>query len=92
MNADNFTLSRRQFDMLSSLAMKKDFHEPDKSIMNKLISLGCVSGSNITPQGMTALEPYRAKRAVFIVAGFVTITLNTPKPLIFNTILNLNPE
>ena len=36
--------------------------------------------------GMEALEPYRAKRAVFIAAGFgsrmVPITLNTPKPLV----------
>ena len=86
MNADNFMLSREQFDILSALAMKKDFNEPDKSVISELISMGYVSGSEITPQGMAALEPYRAKRAVFIAAGFgsrlVPITLNTPKPLI----------
>ena len=35
---------------------------------------------------MSALEPYRAKRAIFIAAGFgsrmVPITFNTPKPLV----------
>ncbi|GHT66606.1 hypothetical protein FACS1894110_10580 [Spirochaetia bacterium] len=39
-----------------------------------------------TDADIAALEPYRAKRAVFIAAGFgsrmVPITLNTPKPLI----------
>ena len=40
----------------------------------------------ITDKGLETLEPYRAKRAVFIAAGFgsrmVPITLNTPKPLV----------
>lgn len=40
----------------------------------------------ITEFGKKALEPYRAKRAIFIAAGFgsrmVPITLNTPKPLV----------
>ena len=40
----------------------------------------------ITNEGVTALEPYRCKRAIFIAAGFgkrlVPITLNTPKPLV----------
>ena len=35
---------------------------------------------------MAALEPYRAKRAVFLAAGFgsrlLPVTLNTPKPLV----------
>lgn len=47
---------------------------------------GLLSGTTITPQGVSALEPYRVKRAVFIAAGFgsrlVPITLNTPKPLV----------
>ena len=40
----------------------------------------------ITPAGLTALEPFKVKRAVFIAAGFgtrlVPITFNTPKPLV----------
>jgi CTP:phosphocholine cytidylyltransferase-like protein len=40
----------------------------------------------ISPRGIQALEPFRAKRAVFLAAGFgsrlVPITLNTPKSLV----------
>lgn len=40
----------------------------------------------ITKKGISALEPYRVKRAIFLAAGFgsrlVPITLNTPKPLV----------
>ncbi len=40
----------------------------------------------ILPAGLSALEPYRVRRAVFLAAGFgsrmVPITLNTPKPLV----------
>jgi CTP:phosphocholine cytidylyltransferase-like protein len=40
----------------------------------------------ISPRGIQALEPFRAKRAVFLAAGFgsrlAPITLNTPKSLV----------
>ena len=40
----------------------------------------------LTEEGILALEPYRAKRAIFLAAGFgerlIPITLNTPKPLV----------
>ena len=40
----------------------------------------------ITDEGLASLEPYRAKRAVFIAAGFgsrlAPVTLDTPKPLV----------
>lgn len=40
----------------------------------------------IADDGLQALEPYRAKRAVLVAAGFgsrmVPVTLNTPKPLV----------
>ena len=43
-------------------------------------------GVKLRSEGYEALEPYRAKRAVFIAAGFgsrlLPITLNTPKPLV----------
>lgn len=43
-------------------------------------------GGHITDGGLSALEPYRVRRAVFIAAGFgsrlVPITFNTPKPLV----------
>ena len=47
---------------------------------------GFVKDGTVTSAGLSALEPYRVKRIVFIAAGFgtrlVPITLNTPKPLV----------
>ena len=50
----------------------------DKSLIDK--------NNTITEKGISTLEPYRVKRAIFLAAGFgsrlVPITLNTPKPLV----------
>lgn len=55
-------------------------------VMKELSEAGYIENGRITVDGMEALEPYRAKRAIFIAAGFgtrlVPITLNTPKPLV----------
>ena len=55
-------------------------------IVKSLTDGGYMEDGMITEKGLEALEPYRVKRAVFIVAGFgsrlVPITLNTPKPLV----------
>lgn len=91
-------LSRKQFDLLvmaSESAVKSQREAAarlDCSVgtVNKVISelteRGYLSDGKITNAGIDALEPYRAKRAVFIAAGFgsrmVPITLNTPKPLV----------
>lgn len=92
-------LTRKQFDILSALATAK---EPltqrqleDKTghslgTINKVVKefseAGLVENGAITPAGIDALEPYRAKKAIFIAAGFgtrlVPVTLNTPKPLV----------
>lgn len=54
--------------------------------LKELTDCGYVSDGMITPNGIDVLEPYRAKRAVFVAAGFgsrlVPVTLNTPKPLV----------
>ena len=54
--------------------------------ISTLSDLGYVSERRVTDEGLDALEPFRAKRAVLIAAGFgsrmVPITLNTPKPLV----------
>lgn len=55
--------------------------------INELMKEGFIDKENlITKEGLTWLEKYRVKRAVFLAAGFgsrlVPITLNTPKPLV----------
>ena len=92
-------LSRKQFDILVALAESNEVlsqrdleKETGYSLgtinraVKELTEAGYVSEGKITNQGLAALEPYRAKRAVFIAAGFgsrlVPITFNTPKPLV----------
>lgn len=92
-------LTRKQFDILEVLATeKKAFSQRDlekktsyslgtiNRIVKELMALCYVSDGKITEKGMQALEPYQAKRAIFIAAGFgsrlAPITLNTPKPLV----------
>ena len=93
------TLSRKQFDILEVLATSgKQLSQRNlekvtgyslgtvNKAVKELISLGLIANGSITNNGINALEPYRAKRAIFIAAGFgsrlVPITFNTPKPLV----------
>lgn len=95
----NQTLTRKQFDILSILAEEKGTLSQrqlgEKSghslgtvnrVMQELTELQYVTEGEITGAGISALEHYRAKRAIFIAAGFgsrlVPITFNTPKPLV----------
>lgn len=92
-------LSRKQFDILEVLATAgaplSQRQIEDKvtyslatinRVMKELTELRYVCDGTITTEGINALEPYRAKRAIFIAAGFgsrlVPVTLNTPKPLV----------
>lgn len=92
-------LTRKQFDILEVLATTKralsqrELEEETKyslgtinRTVKELTELGYMEDGAITNSGINALEPYRAKRAVFIAAGFgsrmVPITFNTPKPLV----------
>ena len=92
-------LNRKQFDILETLAVNKisftqrrleELTRYSLGTINKTIKelseFGFVSEGAITSAGLSALEPYKVKRAVFIAAGFgsrlVPITLNTPKPLV----------
>ena len=92
-------LTRKQFDVLEALATsnesltqrqleEKTGHSLGtvNRILKELSEVGYVENSTITNSGVNALEPYRAKRAIFIAAGFgtrlVPITFNTPKPLV----------
>lgn len=93
------SLTRKQFDVLEKMASENDaLSQRDlekltghslgtiNRVIKELTDLGFVSNGSITDVGLNALEPYRAKRAVFIAAGFgsrlVPITFNTPKPLV----------
>lgn len=95
----NQTLTRKQFDILSLLAEEKSTQSQRQlgektghslgtvnRVMQELTELQYVADGEITNAGISALEPYRAKRAIFIAAGFgsrlVPITFNTPKPLV----------
>lgn len=92
-------ITRKQFDVLVALATSKvvmtqrDLEKATgyslgtiNKTMRELVELRYVEDGVITNTGMNALEPYRAKRAIFIAAGFgsrlAPITFNTPKPLI----------
>ena len=92
-------LTRKQFDVLEVLATHPGpltQRELEKltghslgtvnRVLKNLTEEGLVSDGCITTDGVNALEPYRAKRAIFIAAGFgtrlVPITFNTPKPLV----------
>lgn len=92
-------LTRKQFDILEALATAKGILTQRKleeqtghslgtinRVMKELTELGYAENGRITNSGVNALEPYRAKRAIFVAAGFgtrlVPITFNTPKPLV----------
>lgn len=89
------TLTKIMFDVLAA-ATGENFDEELKKYgyslaeiektTDELMKKGYLSNGKCTQEGLSALEPYRVKRAVFIAAGFgsrlVPVTLNTPKPLV----------
>ncbi len=92
-------LTRKQFDILEllitekqSLSQRQIEERLNVSLgtvnrtMKELTDLGYVEDGAITNAGINTMEAYRAKRAIFIAAGFgsrlVPVTLNTPKPLV----------
>ncbi|MBQ1377292.1 MAG: winged helix-turn-helix transcriptional regulator, partial [Lachnospiraceae bacterium] len=95
----NMAFTRKQFDILETLIEKGEAlsqRELEKitghslgvvnRIVRELTEAGFISEGRVTNEGINAMEPYRARRAVFIAAGFgtrlVPITFNTPKPLV----------
>ncbi len=92
-------ITRKQFDVLKALITNNapmSQRELEKAtgyslgtvnrVIKELSELSYIRAGQITSHGAEALEPYRAKRAVFFAAGFgsrmVPITFNTPKPLV----------
>ena len=93
------TLTRKQFDILEkvitsdTVLSQRDLEKNTgyslgtvNKTVKELTDLGYLENGSVTAKGIDALEPYRAKRAIFIAAGFgsrmVPITFNTPKPLV----------
>lgn len=92
-------LTRKQFDILSTLALEAEALTQRQleaktgyslgtinKAMKELVDAGLICDGEVSAKGLAALEPYRAKKAIFIAAGFgtrlVPVTLNTPKPLV----------
>ena len=92
-------LTRKQFNLLVALPLEKpslsqeelaekigSSPEEVSRLLDELSALGYIESGVISESGLEALEPYRAKRAILIAAGFgsrmLPITINTPKPLV----------
>ena len=92
-------LTRKEFSILAALAETEENLSQRalssrtgfslgtvNQIVRSLAERGLMQDGQITREGTEALQPYRAKRAVFIAAGFgsrlVPVTLDMPKPLV----------
>lgn len=79
-------LSEAEFNELVALAEGNTCEADGGSARASLEKRGLVDARGITARGRIALEPYRARRAIFFAAGFgsrmLPITINTPKPLV----------
>lgn len=93
-------MTRKEFAVLTFLEQAKVKPSQRSIATNIGVSVGTVnkilailmdrqwitSDLSLTGQGYAALEPYRAKRVIFLAAGLgarlIPLTLNTPKPLI----------
>lgn len=80
-------LDKLYFDALVKLEESSENRKDiSDEVMSALKKDGFASDGKITGKGLEALEPYRAKRAIFIAAGIgsrmMPISLSCPKPLV----------
>lgn len=80
-------LTKPQFDILAeAISPSGEEVRSAPEAVQELERLGLLRAGQATPEGLRAMEPYRARRAVFLAAGFgsrlAPITFNTPKPLV----------
>lgn len=95
----NKILSKNEFDIMECLITSKEEYSQRQleeltghslSTVNRalkaLTEKGYIEDGKITSSGVSVMEQYAVKRAIFIAAGFgsrlVPVTLNTPKPLV----------
>ncbi|MBR2518718.1 MAG: NTP transferase domain-containing protein [Selenomonadaceae bacterium] len=79
------SLTRTEFNILTG-----DTEKYPRELVDKQLKIfrerGLLRDDSLTADGLKILEPYRVRRAIFIVAGLgerlIPITLNTPKPLV----------
>ena len=89
------SLTRTQFEILVHLLDSKESsstalsisEEMKEKVLNELKEAGLVDSSfQVTEEGMNCLEQYRAKRVIFLAAGFGSrlrpATINVPKPMV----------
>lgn len=79
-------LTRTQFNVLSACAVSGTHEEP-LSVAENLVEEGLLDRNfQLTQAGTEALEPYRAKRVIFLAAGLGSrlrpATINVPKPMV----------
>lgn len=76
-------LTRQEFDALVALTKGS---LPSGEMSEKLTKESWMRDGAITPAGYAALEPYKARRVIFLAAGFGSrlrpATLSVPKPLV----------
>ena len=79
-------LTRDEFDALVAAEARKSLDSFDAAVLARLEDRGMLFDGQITWAGVSALEPHRVRRAIFLAAGFgsrmLPITINTPKPLV----------
>jgi len=95
----NMDLNRKQFTVMEKIILsdtpltQRDVEKLTgyslgtvNKLFRELTDEGLICDGKVTEKGFDVMEQYRAKKAVFIAAGFgsrlAPITLNTPKPLV----------
>lgn len=79
-------LTEDEFDALVAYERSDEATDVPETLVASLEQRGLLRAGAITAAGVNALEPFRARRAIFFAAGFgsrmLPITVNTPKPLV----------
>ena len=81
-------ITREVFDLLTQVERDgiNNLSSAQDALRQTLTQQGLLDADGLTADGYAVLEPYRARRAIFLAAGFgvrmVPVTLDMPKPLV----------